>query len=276
MGVSRFAIALLLLCAPAAAQFIGYNAAQSTSQTLFTNQAANGASRTITNLGQSSHFVTVCNFNFVGTVLLESSQNGTFAPPNTVAAANYGLATPGNPDNFCHLIQAGGFYPTLRVRVANYQSGNTSVFYSGIGGPIDFAPPALSTIGPTSPIACDVPVDLENVPPSSTAGIVVVPQIANTTVIVCSVTVSFGSNTTSGEIILGGGSAGGGIGTSPCALVRDVFTIFIPNGSPEQPLHFVGGVGGLFRLRPGETLCITTGNIGAITILDASFAQITF
>lgn len=254
-------------------QFIGYNAAQSTSQNLFTNQAANGTSVTITNLGQSSHFVTVCNFNFVGTVLLESSQDGTFSPPNTVTAANYGI-TPGNPDNNCHLVQAGGYYRTMRARVANYVSGSTSVFYSGIGGPIGFAPAAISTIGPSSPVACDNTALNENIP-ASTSGIVVVPQLTTTTIIVCSVTYSFSSNTTAGSIILAGASAGGGPGTPCIAAFRDVFTIAINSGSID-PEHFLGGAGGLFRLRPGESLCISTGSIGSITVLDLSFAQITF
>lgn len=273
----KFLLAIALLSWPPLllGQFIGYNASQSTSQNLFTNQAAIGTSVTITNLGQSSHFITVCNFNFVGTVLLESSQDGSFAPPNTVAAANYGSAEAGNPDNNCHLIQAGGYYRTMRARVANYVSGSTSVFYSGIGGPIGFAAPALSTLGPVSPIACDVP-GLNQVTASNTNGIVLVHQIAAQVVIVCSITLSFLGNTTAGEIEFGAGNpSGAGTGVPCSGIVRDVYDIFLTAQSPD-PQHYLGGLGGLFRLRPGESLCVSTGAIGAITTIDFSFAQITF
>lgn len=282
MGVGkkfRLFLSCALLAWPPllAAQFIGYVTSQSVSQNLFTTHTGTGISATITNLGQSSHFFTVCNSQFVGTVVVQSSKDGSFNPPNTVAAANYNIS-----DSNCHVIQAGGYYPTMRVQITQSTTGSTSIFYSGIGGPVAPAPAAISTIGPTSPVACD-----ETAGPSqlaaSTSGVTLVTGLVGQSIIVCSITFSFDSSTT------GGGPLGvmkfGSPAPTPsplggsCTLGTDfgnpMHTIDITNQTP-QTLHFLGGAGGLFRLAAGQPLCLTVGPIGANTTVQVSFAQITF
>lgn len=297
----KCAIALLLSWPPlAAAQFIGYTTAQSTVQTLFSNQSGNATSVIITNLGQSSHFVTVCNQAFAGTVILESSKDGTFNPPNTMAAANYSLAAgastlssaispkrkkakdddgappappaPRSVDSSCHLIQAGGYYPTMRVRITNWIQGSTSIFYSGIGGPVAPAPAALSTIGPTSPVACDLTTTNPGLA-SGLPGVNLAQGFPGQTIIVCSLTVSFAGPTTAGAVIFGADTSGGSGQTCPAFVVK--FNVAVTAATP-QVLHFLGGPGGLFRLAPGNSLCISTGPVGSNTVVNATFAQITF
>lgn len=274
----QIVIALAGFTASASAQFIGYNAAQSTSQNLFTNQAANAISRTITNLGQSSHFFTVCNVGFQGTVIIQSSQNGTFSPPNTIASANYGFASgaqpPPPPDSNCHLIQAGGYYPTMRVQITNYGAGNTSVFYSGIGSPIAFAPAAFSTIGPTSPIACDQ--HSSNPIPATVAFATLVAGLPNQVIIVCSITMSFDANTGSGGLLVfGTDSTASGLPAS-CTTLAPFISQIHTFTDTTNPIHLLGGAGGLFRVSKSLPLCISTSAVGANTQVEVSFAQITF
>lgn len=274
------ALLLAALAVPVHAQFIGYTAAQSTVQTLFLNHAGPGTSVTITNKGQSSHFLTICNSTFIGTVILEASRDGTFNPPTTVAAANYalfpGFSGVGVSDSNCHLMQAGGYYATLRVRITNTlvpvnPASTTTIFYSGIGGPVAPTPPALSTKGPTSPIACEDTRTISVIPGGSGSALVVQAN-PGTTIIVCSVTISFDATTTAGALSFGEDLTGGGACTAP---LNQVFQVAITPATP-QVLHLPGGLGGLFRLDHGASLCFAPGSIGANTFLELSFAQITF
>lgn len=263
---------------PARGQFIGYNAAQSTSQNLFTNQAANGTSATITNLGQSSHFFTVCNTAFSGTVIIQSSQNGSFSPPNTIAAANYGFSSGAQPppptDSNCHLIQAGGYYPTMRVQITNYSGGTTSVFYSGIGSPIAFAAAALTTIGPTSPIACDQ--HTSQTIAATVAFATVVAGLPNQVIIVCSVTMSFDANTGAGGLILFGTDSSASGNPASCTTLAPFISRIDTFTDTTNPIHLLGAAGGLYRVPKSLPLCISTSAVGANTQVEVSFAQITF
>lgn len=271
------AIAGLLLSPPGVrAQFIGYTTSQSTAQNVFVNQAANAISATITNLGQSSHFLSICNNLFAGTIILQSSKDGSFNPPSTVAAANFGQGGP--LDSNCHLIQAGGYYRTMRVQLTNYSTGSTNVFYSGIGAPIDFAPPALSTIGPTSPINCDLSRAVRIA--QSTTGSTIATGFAGQTIIVCSITLSWVGNVTGGGatslVSFGAQADSPGTGGGCTAVAVDDTFLLSPDNGANPITNMVGGVGGLFRLPPGQPLCVTIGPIGADTLINVSFAQITF
>lgn len=285
MGLKKLAIALLLVLAGAwpplaAGQFIGYNAAQSTIQNIFVNHTGNGISPTITNLGQSSHFLTICNNQFQGTVIFEASRDGTFTPPTTIAAANYG-DVPGAgarqaPDSNCHLLQAGGYYPTLRVRITNAlpTTGTTTIFYSGIGGPVAPNPAALATKGPSSPIACEDHFSAPGLAPSLAAPVNVKFAVPGATVIVCEITISFDAATTAGLLIFGEDTTGS-LGVTCPTTITNLFVIAV-TPTTTNPIHITGNPGGMFRLDPSTSLCFTTGTVGANTYLETSFAQITF
>ena len=246
------------------AQFIGYISSQSTAQVVFTNQTANAVSATLSNIGQSSHYLTVCNTALVATVTLEASTDGTFTAPVTLVSGNYQTSA----DTACHVLQAGGYYPAVRARVKNYSTGSTNVFYTGIGGPTAPAPSALATSGPTAPMACDLTSGPSSVAQSITNASLIT-GIANTSMIVCSLTLSFSAATTAGQIQLTQGAAGS------CAAPTALYTLNITANTP-QIVHLIGASGGLFRLPAGSSLCITTGAITASTIVATEFAQISF
>lgn len=257
-------VALYVICAlRCQAQFLGYVSTQTTAQNVFTNQAANGVSSTLSNVGQGAHFLTICNSAFVGTVSLESSTDGTFASPNSLASSSYALpAGPG--DTGCHTLQAGGYFPAVRARVSNYASGTTSVSYSSAASPISFAPPALNSNGQTSPIACDLGIGPSSINQNTAATSLQV-GITGQRIYICSITISFSAATTAGQIQFTS-SAGA------CAAPAALYTLNITANTP-QIVHLVGGPGGLFRLPVGSQLCVSTGALTAASLLDMSFAQ---
>jgi hypothetical protein len=254
----------LALTLGAQAQFIGYISSQSTAQVVFTAQAANATSSILSNIGQSSHYLTVCNSALVATITLEASTDGTFGSPVTLVSGNYQAAA----DSSCHVLQAGGYYPAVRARVKNYSSGSTNVFYTGIGGPTAPAPSALSTIGPAAPVACDLTSGPSSVA-ASTSNASLITGITSTSMIVCSLTLSFSAATTAGQVQLTQGAAGS------CAAPTALYTLNITANTP-QIVHLIGASGGLFRLPPGSSLCITTGALTAATLVATEFAQISF
>lgn len=274
---------VLLVSAPASAQFIGYTTSQSTIQTVFNNVTGSppAVSSVITNLGASAHFFTICNTTFSGTVVIQSSKDGSFNPPNTVAAANYAISSGAQPapttDSNCHLIQAGGYYPTLRVTVTAFgggTGGRVSVFYSGIGAPIAFAPAALSSSGPTSPIACDQHTSALIGPTVALATLI--SGLPGQTIIVCSITMSFDSNTASGGLIVFGTDATASGSPASCTALAPFISQIHTFTDTTNPIHLLGGAGGLWRAPPSLPVCINTASVGADTQVELSFAQITF
>lgn len=261
-----FIVALYVICAVRCqAQFLGYISSQSTVQTVFTNQGANATSAVLTNLGQSAHFLTICNNLFAGSVSIEASPDGTFAAATTTTLATASYALPAGPgDTGCHLLQAGGYYPTERVRVSNFVSGTTTVTYAGIGGPISVTPAALSTLGQTSPIACDNQIGPSSINQNTAATNLAV-GFTGQRIYVCSITISFSAATTAGQIQFLS-SAGS------CAAPTAAYTLNITANTP-QIVHLLGGPGALFRLAPGQQLCVATGALTAASLLDMTFAQ---
>jgi hypothetical protein len=259
-------VAVYAICAlRCEAQFIGYISSQSTTQTVFTNQAANATSAVLTNLGQSSHFLTICNNLFVGTVSLEASPDGNFGASSTTTLASGSYALPSGPgDTGCHLLQAGGYYPAERVRVSNFLSGTTTVTYAGIGSPISVSPSALNSQGPASPIACDFGIGPSSIA-QNTAATNLQAGITGQRIYVCSITISFSAATTTGTIQFLSSSGS-------CLAATQAYTLNITASTP-QIVHLLGGPGGLFRLAPGQQLCVSTGALTAQTLLDISFTQ---
>jgi hypothetical protein len=268
--IRNFALPLLLLPGLAQAQFIGYTTAQSVTQKLFTNHTGSGTSSVITNLGQSSHFITVCNNLFAGAIILESSVDGTFSPANNVVAANFV-----QQDSDCHLIQAGGYYPAMRVRIVS-TTGQTTITYSGIGGPVAPQPSAFETIGPTSPISCDQ--SLTTLINPSLTGVTLITGQPGVTIIVCSVTLNFSAATTAGVISIGALAStpqpsGGGC-TLGTPFGNPLFVLDTTSATPQTIP--IASAGGLFRAITGNPVCISVGAIGANTLVNMSFAQSIF
>lgn len=250
---------------PARAQFIGYVSGQTVQQKVFTNQQANGSSVTLTNLGNASHFLSYCNTNFAGTISLVASPDGTFTQPITLATASYGQQTVN--DNSCHVLQAGGYFPTVRAVITNYVSGSVNAWYSASGMVIAFQPPSLNTNGPASPVACDQ-TGLGSVV-SGTTGNFVTFQNQNPSgkIYVCQMTLSFDAATTAGAIDIGQATDG-----TCTALGTDLWTMNVLATTPQS--FTVGGPLGSFMrtLIPGRCLVLRVGAITAGVHFSVSFA----
>ena len=214
---------------------------------------------TLKNIGQSTHFLSYCNTGFAGTISLESSPDGTFTSPNVLASATYGQNA--TTDSACHILQAGGYFQTVRARVSHYVSGSVSAWYTAIAAPISFAPSALGSNGPTAPVACDHSFFL-SIPASSSGGLV---GLSGTSIYICQVTISFNGTTSAGDIGLG---AGAGNCTSPSTF----WPIHITASSPQ--VFQVGGPLGSFMAAPnGAYFCVQIGAITASTDVAISYAQ---
>lgn len=261
------AVLSIICAAPCHAQFLGYVSMQAIAPAqVFTAQAANGASATLQNLGQSSHFLSYCTTGFSGTISLEASPDGTFATPMVIAAASYGQNSV--LDTGCHILQGGGYFPTVRARVSNYSAGSVSAWYTAIASPIAFAPSALASNGATAPIACDK-FAVVQIAQNINNGVLVGLLNSTAKIYVCAMSISFDAATTAGAINIGDGNAGA------CTTFSGIpnWQLNVTANTP-QTLPF-GGPLGTFTgtLNAGRCLMITTGAITASATVNVSYAQ---
>ena len=264
-------LALVGCAAPhhAHGQFLGYVASQTVSPAqVFTNQAANVASSTFTSIGQSSHIFTYCNTGFAGTIRLEASPDGTFATPVPIASATYGQGI--TTDTGCHVLQAGGYFTTVRARIINYVAGSVNAWYTAVAAPVTFAPAALGSNGPTSPIACDK-IASQSVAQNST-GTLLIGSLAGTQIYICELTISFTAATTAANITLIPSTDGA------CGALGSSIWIFTVLGTTPQILNFGGPLGAFTRTNAiqnlaSPTVCVTAGPMTASALVVASYAQ---
>lgn len=262
MAIRRafLAAALLAFAGVSRAQFIGYVSTQTVAPAqVFTAQAANGSSATLANIGQSAHFLTYCNSGFRGTISLLASPDGTFAAPVTLASASYTAA-----DSSCHILQAGGYFPTIRANVSNFVGGSVNAWYTGTASPIGFAPPAIAGGGPTSPVQCDS-TGTQSVTQSTTA--VVVPGVAGQKIYVCQINLSFSAATTAGQLSVGLANDGA------CTGYTTKWATLITSSSPQTLPQTGSSFGAFLQLPVGTYLCVNAGAITANTQLSISWAQ---
>lgn len=261
-------LALYVVCAlRCEAQFLGYVSSQTIAPAqVFTAQAADGVTGTLVNLGQSAHFLTYCTTGFGGTIGLESSPDGTFATPVTLASASYGQNSV--VDTGCHVLQAGGYFQAVRARVKNFSAGSVSAWYTATAAPISFAPAALTSNGPSSPIACDK-FSVTQIAQSTNNGFLVGLLNSAVKIYICQMTISFSAATTTGAITVGDGNAGACTTFSGVANWQLLVTATTP-----QTLTF-GGPLGTFTgtLNAGRCLMVTTGAITASATINVSYAQ---
>jgi hypothetical protein len=260
---------LLVLAIGASAQFLGYVSTQSVAVNVFANQAANGASATLQNLGQSAHFLTYCNTNFSGQIALEASQDGTYASPIVLAQASYGQQA--TVDSTCHVLQAGGYYPAVRARVLNYVGGSVTAFYTALGAPISYAPSAITSTGPTAPIVCDRSFSI-TVAPSATSSLI--GNQPGMTFALCAVTVSFNGAVSAGTLALqefATSAAPGNTCTTSLSPGAN-WQIFTTANTPQ--LFSVGGTSGWLKtLSPNHVICVVAGTITANVQVTYTYAQ---
>jgi hypothetical protein len=260
--VTKLLLAIALLVPAASAQFLGYVATQSTGQAAFTNAAANGPSSTFTNVGQSAHFLTVCpSSTFSGTIVLEESQDGTFASPTTLAQATYSAVNAGAP---CRVLQAGGYYPTVRAHIFGYTAGTVSAFYTGIAGPISAFPPAANSTGPATPPQCDQGITTVMAPSTTNTLAVGVGGGQTGHVYICSITLSASGaySAANPAIVITAYSTAGSCSGGSNALESMQTTASTPQ---LVQLTYPNG------RQSGATVCLTTLAIGATVDITINY-----
>jgi hypothetical protein len=253
-------LTLALLASGAHAQFLGYVSDQSTTQIVFTAQAANGASSTFNNIGQSAHLLLYCNSSFSGTISLEASPDGTFSTPIGMAAANWGQNSV--TDSQCHVLQAGGYYQTVRARITNYVAGSVNAWYTSVGGPIAPIPAAMNSNGPASPVQCDQSTFLGLAPSTGNTQVIAVGPTGQS-IYVCGGTFSLATGTpTDGSVQLLWGTG------STCTSSTNLFLAKIEANTPQIfPLNVS------FKVPTGKTLCMLTQANGVTVFLSLAYAM---
>ena len=245
------------------AQNAGNTGTFTAAQVVFTNKASNGSSAILNNIGQSSHFLTYNTSGFGGTITLEESFFG-ISPWTPVASATYGQNS--IVDSGSHVLQGGGYFQAVRVTVSNYTAGSISATYSSSSGPIAYAPAALGSNGPTSPVACDKNTAL-SLSPSTNVDLIGTFPGAN--IYICQVSIAFNGTTSTGAVTFQEAT------DATCAtILRTMWQSQVTANSP-QTLPQIGGPLGAFTrtTTPGHAVCVSAGAITANAILLVSYAQ---
>jgi hypothetical protein len=251
-----------MLIGVAHAQFLGFTSVQTTTSSAFTAQAANGVSNVFQNIGQSSHLLSYCPTNFIGTISMEASNDGTYGAPITLAAANFNTGT-----STCRTLPAGGYYPSVRARVSNYAAGSITALYTGTAAPLNVTQTAINSNGPTSPVQCDQ--DIFQAVPSVTTSTFVT-GTSNQTIWVCSITIG----TTAAPSSSGTIQAEYGTGTNCNTGTTILWAAEISTTTPVQPFFFGGSFGAMLTIPPGQNLCFVynAGSTAGMGV-SLSFAQ---
>jgi hypothetical protein len=244
------------------AQNSGNTGAFTNAQVAFTAQAAVGSSPIFSNIGQAAHFLTFCNTGFTGTIDLESSFTGK-APWTPIAIASFGQNSV--TDSGCHVLQAGGYFQNVRATITYRSAGSVTAWYSSSSGPIAFAPAALGSNGPTSPIACDKQ-NVAAVAPVGAAVLVGSTGLMKT--YACMVTISFNGATTAGALSLGEAT------NSNCTTGYVAYWNMTVTANTPQLFALGSPLGSFFStVTGGNWLCVQTGTIGANATISVSYAQ---
>jgi hypothetical protein len=165
-------------------------------------------------------------------------------------------------DSSCHTLQLGGYFPNLRSTLS-ISAGNVSAWYSGSSAPISFAAPAVGSNGATSPISCDQPIVMQ-VGTGVTSSLLSSTFTAGTITAICSMTVSFSTATTGGNIQLFWA------GNNTCSVGTFGWEEFTPASAPQYltvPLTMRGPTPVL------QQPCIQNSS-GSIAIVSAMVATV--
>ncbi len=212
------------------------------------------------NIGQGAHFLHYCTTATTLQLGLEESPDGV----------NYAFITPiYGPPPFgapCGLIQAGGYFQTVRGHILAQSGGSTSVWYSASAGPISVFPTGVNSNGAFSPVQCDKTV-LLSVAPSTTS--LLITGTNDQRIFICGGTYSFSAATTTGQISLQYGTG------STCSTVGPVaFWINLVTASTPQTEAIFSLSAGAPIVPVANNFCVTTTGITATTEVAIAYAQL--
>jgi hypothetical protein len=172
-----------------------------------------------------------------------------------------GFTINGNP---CAEIQVGGLAAYPAFNVLSISGGTISVWYLGTTGAISTFPPAVNSLGATSPTICDSTV---SVAVGNNSTVQLLAGKSNQTIYLCDAQYSFLGATTSGslQLITGGGLT---CGTGPTNVWTDETTANTP-----QTYQLFSGTGASPRIGPGNNLCLASLTVGTGVMVSLSYAQ---
>jgi hypothetical protein len=268
MDIRKILCGIALLVGVAHAQFIGYVASQSSAQVAFTAQAANGSSVIFNNVGQSAHQLLFCNTGFIGTITLQASPDGTFAPAIALASASFVTA-----NGECAVLPAGGYFQTIRANISNYAAGSVNAWYTAVAGPVNVTQTALNSTGPFSPVQCDQTTSFIFNDSAGSISNTIVPALAGKKVYLCSITFSYTSAPT-----IGGGTLDLIVGTTTTNACDTGTALKWSMNAPtttsvSAPFYFGGAFGAWMKGPLGNALCVRSNAAVSTLIVSATFAQ---
>lgn len=207
------------------------------------------------NVGQSSHFLTICNTGFSGIISMEESYDGS---TNWTTFASDSFTS----DSACHLLIGGGYFQNTRVKKT--VSGGTFVaYYSASSGPIAVNPTSIGSNGNSIPVGCDQTAVL--VVNDSTTGLVFARQ-SGLRIAVCGYVLTFAAGPGNGTLTFKDSTDG-------CSTTSGTLWLEATLTTSPTRFPFGSGFGSVFRTALGRDLCLVNAS-GAPVTVNVSFAQV--
>lgn len=250
------------------AQNAGVVGIQSQMSPVFSSLAAASCSAILKDIGQGENLLYYNTTAFVGTIDIEWSPTGT-APFYPVVQTTY--KSPG--DTFTgRQLTFGGYFPNIRSCVSGYTSGSVSAWYTSISGPIFSTPPALSSLGQTSAIQCDLSTENNAIATGTTGfiGTFTAGPInpATDVLYICGGTISFDGATVAGNVQIGFSNS------SACAGPALIYYLYTTANTPQiVPFGAISSkfTGNYFG---GNNYPCLTNNSGATVSVNINYASI--
>jgi|GEM_PF-4560871 len=215
-------------------------------------------------IGAGAHLFTYCSSATTLQLIVEESPDNVSSHYTQISPV-YGPPLAQLNGNNCNTIQVGNYFTYPAINVLSISGGTVSIWYSGTQGTISVFPPAINSLGATTPAVCDQQA-IFSVATGTTTNII--SGVAGTNIYVCSIALSFVAAPGNGTIAL---STGGGATCSTFGFNRwgPLAT------SANTPLLFFAGgpFGSLVKAPFGQNVCLAAGAITTTVQGSVTYAQ---